>query len=150
MTSRFLTELECKLLRGQFKQGRPLWQLLSPLLYDSELLGTTVVVPKGYVTDFASVPRLPLTYLLAGDTAHEAAAIHDWLYTAHGVGLRPVSRREADAVFREAISASDDKAPGFLMWLAVRVGGSGAWEAEPPIQPPTVVQILDETAREAP
>ena len=150
MTSRFVTELECKFLRGHYKEGRLLWELLSPLGYESDLLKTTVIVPKGYVTDFASVPRLPLTYLLAGDTAHEAAVIHDWLYTTHAVEGKPVSRGEADAVFKEAIGASDPKAPGGLMWLAVRLGGWGAWDAAGPVQSAPVTRVIEESSREAP
>ena len=56
------------------------WRLLAPLRYQSAVLGALIEVPTGALTDFASVPRLPLAYLLAGDTAHEAAVIHDFLY----------------------------------------------------------------------
>jgi len=61
------------------------WRLLAPLRYQSAVLGTLIEVPTGFLTDFASVPRLPLAYLLAGDTAHEAAVIHDFLYQRQAV-----------------------------------------------------------------
>jgi hypothetical protein len=142
--SRFVTSLETKLLRGQFKQGRQLYQLLSPLVYESDLLGVAIIVPAGFVTDMASVPKLPLTWLLAGGTANEAAVIHDWSYTVHAVGRKPITRRQADALFREAIAASEDTtAPSWLMWLAVRLGGSGAWDAQGPEQPEHVQPLID-------
>lgn len=59
----------------------------------------TITVPVGFVTDFASVPRLPLTYLIAGNTGHWAATVHDLLYR-WGV----VSRKDADIVFKEALN----------------------------------------------
>ena len=141
--SRFTSDLQCRRLRGQARAGRALWELTAPLAYESDLLGATVTVPAGYVTDFASVPRLPLAYLLAGDSAHEAAVIHDWLYTVHAVDGKPVTRRQADAVFGEAIDVSDPNAPGGLMWLAVRLGGGGSWGADGPIQTPAVARAIE-------
>ena len=141
--SRFTSPLDCRKLPGT-REGRALWQLLAPLGYESDLLGAPVVVPAGYITDFASVPRLPLAYLMAGDTAHEAAVIHDFLYTTHGLDGRAITRAQADAVFREAIRASGDQmAPGWLMWLAVRVGGRSSWKAAGPEQPAHVTEILE-------
>jgi len=141
--SHFVTPLDARKLTEE-RQGRALWRLLVPLVYVSDLLGKTVTVPAGFVTDFASVPRLPLTYLLAGDKAHEAAVAHDYLYTTHAVDGSPVTRAQADAVFREAISALRGKAPGWLMWLAVRVGGSGAWAADGPPQTPEVDSVIQQ------
>src|SRR5258708_6192683 len=58
------------------------WKLKEDLYYTSDILGV-IYVPAGFVTDFASVPRLPFAYLLAGDTAHQAAVVHDYLYQTH-------------------------------------------------------------------
>lgn len=149
--SRFLTPLKLTLLRGQFKQGRQLFQLDAPLRYWSDRLQARVEVPAGFITDMASVPKLPLAWLLAGGTANEAAVIHDWLYTTHGVDGRPVTRSQADAVFREAIPASHDtSAPAGLMWLAVRLGGWGAWKAAGPEQSPRVADVIAHAHPEAP
>ena len=96
--------------------------LLVPLIYESDLIGL-VEVPAGFSTDFASVPRLPVAYMLTGDTAHEAAVVHDFLYST-----KRVSRSKADAVFLEAMETL-----GMswwrrrLMWLGVRVGGWGSY-----------------------
>jgi hypothetical protein len=98
-------------------------ELSKPLIYYSALLGREIVVPASFRTDLASVPRLPLAYLLAGGHAKKAAVVHDYLYT-----MQFCTRAQADAVFEEAMAASDQ--PWWrrkLMWLGVRVGGSGPW-----------------------
>jgi uncharacterized protein DUF1353 len=53
------------------------WRLTNPLVYYSAVLQRQIVVPEGFITDFASVPRLPFIYWFAGDTARKAAVIHD-------------------------------------------------------------------------
>lgn len=107
-----------------------LYRLLSPLVYHSKLFGT-IVAPHGYVTDLASVPRLPFAYLLAGGKASEAGIIHDWLYSSH-----QLTREQSDAVLREAIMVMGySKTLANTMWLAVRVGGSSHWGDIPYDQP---------------
>lgn len=110
--SRFLTTLHTERINATTSR------LLHPLIYESDLIGL-VEVPTGFKTDFASVPRLPLTFWLAGDTAHEAAVVHDWLYT-----MQPVSRSKADAVFLEAMNVLGVSWwRRRAMWAAVRLGG---------------------------
>lgn len=104
------------------------WALLAPLVYGSDRAGHTITVPKGFQTDFASVPRVPIAFWLTGDTAHEAAVVHDYLYQTHGVG----TRQQADGVFLEAMAAMG--IPGWrrqLMYQAVRLCGGAAWQSGP-------------------
>lgn len=99
------------------------WRLIEQLAYDSAVLSARVVVPAGFETDFASVPRLPFAFWLAGDTAHLAAVVHDFLYT-----IQLCSRVEADRVFYEAMTLTG--VPLWrrsLMYAAVRVGGWAIW-----------------------
>ena len=106
------------------------WALQQPLVFDSAIAGR-LIIPAGFVTDFASVPRLPLVFLLAGDTAHEAAVVHDYLYRRApliGTPPRPITRAEADAVFLEAMQATGIPAwRRRLMYAAVRAGGWRPW-----------------------
>ena len=99
------------------------WELLEPLRYktrDDEL----IVVPAGFVTDFASVPRLPLAFLLAGDTAHKSATIHDYLYSKEVASHGKFSRRDADRILREAMEDEDVWWwRRWLMWCGVRLFG---------------------------
>lgn len=115
MKSYFIGELDVELLESGA------WRLREELCYSSESLGAIVTVPEGFETDFASVPRLPVVYLLAGDTAHRPAVVHDFLY-AEGV----VTRAQADQVLLEAMEVTG--VPywrRYSMYWAVRAfGGS--------------------------
>lgn len=82
-----------------------------------------VVVPEGYETDFASVPRLPFAYLVAGGRAPKSATLHDFLYSIRA------GREYADDVFLAAMKA-EGVGPIIrrLMYLAVRLGGGSRYE----------------------
>jgi hypothetical protein len=100
------------------------WRLLEPLRYDSAVLGCRLTVPDGFETDFASVPRLPLAYLIAGNRFHAPAAVHDFLYSR---GF--TTRKEADDVLYEAMrSEGDSRTFAFIVWTAVRTFGRGRWD----------------------
>lgn len=100
------------------------WILLAPFGYHSDLLDDVVVVPMGYQTDFASVPRAPFIYWLCGNTSTEASVIHDYLYDQ-----KKVTRRQADAVLREASLVSGvPRWRAWLMWAGVRCFGATHWQ----------------------
>lgn len=143
--AQFLTPTNLQVLRGQFREGRQLFQVVdNPVRYASDVLNCIVEVPVGYVTDLASVPRWPFIFDLAGGLADEPAVVHDWLYTVHAAGGKPITRPQADATLREAISVSDGShAPGWLMWAGVRLGGSRSWDGAGPIQLPSIQRIID-------
>lgn len=115
MKGRFLSQLVVR------RMPSDVWKLIEPLVYASAHLDRNITVPAGFETDFASVPRLPLAYLLFGNVADEAATVHDFLYSS---GL--VSRKDADEVFAEASAAAGVAAwRRGPMWLGVRLfGGS--------------------------
>lgn len=116
--SRFLNRLRIEVATDQ-DDGQ--WMLAGPLIYESDVAKQTITVPAGFRTDLASVPRLPIVYLLTGGTSNEAAVVHDYLYST---GL--VSRKLADEVLAEASKVTG--VPAWrrgLMWAAVRLfGGS--------------------------
>jgi len=72
------------------------WRLREPLGFYSRRYNLTICAPAGFVTDFASVPRLPLAYLFAGGTGHWEAVIHDLMYRW---GMP--ARSTADQIFYE-------------------------------------------------
>lgn len=123
---RFLTKLQVTLLDSR---GNGAWELLAAFIYLTDLLENVVVVPAGFVTDFASVPRLPFVYSLLGNVGHEAAVLHDWLYSPKCEQKR--TRAQADAVLREAaLLAGVPEYKAQLMWLAVRMFGWQFYKAE--------------------
>jgi len=102
------------------------WKLLAPLRFYSAVLDREIIVPKGFVTDFASVPRLPFIYWFTGGLAQAAAVIHDWLYRTETAFL---TRAQADAVLAEAMAASGYwKIRSWFMWAGVRIGGYWSYE----------------------
>lgn len=103
------------------------WRLTQPLIYDSDVAKRVIVVPVGFVTDLASVPRVPIAYMLAGGTSNEASVVHDFLYTSH-----IVDRETADAVLKEASAVTGVPAwRRWIMWAGVRIGGASHWNPEP-------------------
>ena len=121
--SKFLTDLDAELVQSE----PALWKLTLPLLYQSDVANTTFVVPVGFTTDLASVPRIPIAYMLAGGTSNEASVVHDYLYSSH-----EVDRATADAVLREASALTG--VPGWrrwIMWAGVRLGGGSHWTEKP-------------------
>lgn len=112
--SEFLTPLFVEQMPNEID-----WLVTTPFLYYSAVLERELAVPAGFVTDFASVPRLPVVYLMTGGVAVRPAVIHDYLYRG-----QIVPRRQADAVFEEAMELTGH--PWWrrrLMWLGVRVFG---------------------------
>ena len=93
----------------------------------------TVHVPSGFVTDFASIPRLFWNLFPPTGSYGKAAVIHDWLYQKRIVRngcYRFVERAEADAIFREAMRVLG--VSWFTrqsLYLGVRAGGWLTWRS---------------------
>jgi hypothetical protein len=82
-----------------------------------------IVVPTGFVTDFASTPRALWTVIPPTGRYQLAAVVHDFLYWDQGC-----TREQADAIFRVAMAESNVKPfERDLMWDAVRKFGQSAW-----------------------
>lgn len=83
----------------------------------------TVTVPKGFVTDFASIPRVFWSVLPPDGKYAYAAVIHDYLYWT-----QERTREEADQILKMAMQ--DFKVGEVTInsiYTAVRVGGGFAW-----------------------
>lgn len=104
--------------------NRRFWRLNKPVVFIDHV-GRRWVVPKGFVTDFATVP-FPFTLVVPRSGGHNPAAVlHDWLYVT-----TPIKRREIDLIFVNAMRARPLRVfipKAGIMWLAVRVGGWFAW-----------------------
>lgn len=67
--------------------------------------GFAVYVPAGFVTDYASIPRLLWRIAPPAHGRHIwAAVLHDWLYRTPGIN---VTRAQADGVFLDAMKTSN-------------------------------------------
>lgn len=140
--SAFLTPLDTRLV-DEFADTH---QLLAPLVYYSELLQREVTVAAGFVTDFASVPRLPFAYMVVGGKGKRAACLHDWLYSGAAA-----DRKSADRVFAEALRACGyGRLVENLMYAGVRFGGGSHYTEPNNPQPPHVDAALAASNVEAP
>jgi len=116
----FMTELDVSLLDDD-----RVWVLNSPLVYVSEIVGL-VVVPTSLMTDFASVPRVPIVYYFYGNRAHRESVVHDYLFR---INSKPQATfDQANRVFREAmICRGKSKFVQKGMYAGVCVGGRGSY-----------------------
>lgn len=81
--------------------------------------GEKVIVPSGFVTDFASVPRYFWRIFPKWGKYGTAAVVHDYLYVA-----QTKRRKDCDKIFLQAMEvAGVDKIVRTLFYWAVRLGG---------------------------
>lgn len=99
-----------------------MWMLVRPLRY-LDRAGEEIVIPAGFLTDLASIPRA-FHWLIPVNGRHRAAAIlHDYLFV-----VQTRRRAETDALFLQAMAESGVSwAQRMAMYAAVRAGGWPAW-----------------------
>ena len=119
--SKFLTILNIRL-----KSNRDsVWVLNAPLVYDSDLIGH-VEVPKGFNTDLASVPRVPIIFSLWGGRAHYEGVLHDALFRSDF--MPGITFGTANKVFLEAMQVRGK--PWWIRWpmyWGVCIGSMACW-----------------------
>ena len=96
------------------------WELVEPLEYH----GNThrFVIEAGFLTDFATVPRLVSWLIPRYGVYTPCAILHDYLCELGHVGM--FNRRDADGIFRRSLRELGVSGPRrYLMWTGVRAGG---------------------------
>lgn len=91
--------------------------------------GRVLIVPIGFESDGASVPRFfwRLVFPPGDDKALRAAFAHDYLYRVHPAGW---DKEFADLMFHDLlIEDGIPKIRASLAWLGVAIFGRKAWEA---------------------
>jgi hypothetical protein len=90
-----------------------------PAAYPRDIL----IVPTGFVTDFASVPRLFWSIFPPIGTYGYAALFHDYVYWE-----QRTPRADADRVFRDTMKELGvSKLVTFILYRSVRLFGLFAW-----------------------
>lgn len=106
-----------------------LYTLTEELTYSSDALKATIVVPRGFITDFGSIPRIVWSYMDPEDPSIcWPSVVHDYFYKWNGwlpnFPGRIFTRLEADQLLKEAMELCgarwDQRAAVFA---AVRAGG---------------------------
>lgn len=125
-------------LELRHRPGHRRWEVIHPLQYRHYTLtpaltggyqpraSQLIVVPVGYLSDLASVPRLARRLVDSNNpTTRRPAVLHDYLYTDL---TQRFTKRQADRIFYDALRKEGTARPlSLLMWLAVRIGGRGHW-----------------------
>jgi hypothetical protein len=101
------------------------WVLMKDLSYRIGSSTFIITVPKGFVTDFASIPEVFWSADLSPNGKYSKAAIvHDYLYWTQGC-----TREQADNLLDIAMKESN---VSFVtrsgVYGGVRLGGSSAWQ----------------------
>ena len=92
---------------------------------DRDQATPTVVVPTGFITDFASIPRIFWQLLPSDGIYTYPAVIHDYLYWS-----QHTERKTADKIFRYAMQDFNvDDSTVTAIYTAVRLGGGLAWRS---------------------
>lgn len=108
-------------------------QTIGELVYIAQN-GERLVVPSGFLTDYASIPSI--FWNIPGfdpeGPAKFPAVLHDWLYSLRGAAPHHKDRPQCDALFLEAMQSVG---VGWLhrriIWAAVRLCG-GLWSMSQP------------------
>lgn len=109
----------------EYIDGRT-WKVVNEFIYRTDVDSLqSVKVPAGFVTDFASVPRILWRVLPPTGMYGKAAVVHDYLYRTPGFA----SKADADRVFLEAMTALG---VGWwtctIMYQGVRCFGGGSYK----------------------
>lgn len=100
------------------------WVTAQDMVYT---IGTTtekIVVPKGFVTDFASIPQPLWSFGLSPHGQYSrAAVIHDYLYWTQGCTRDQSDRLLVIAMKESAVHKFDE----LVIFQGVDKGGAGAW-----------------------
>jgi hypothetical protein len=97
------------------------WELRSPLIYDSDLIGR-VKIEVPFFTDLASTAHVPFVNFIWGGKAHKEAVLHDFLYRTNSKPV--VGFAMANSVFIEAMEARGKSFwVRYPMFTGVWIGG---------------------------
>lgn len=127
MSAHFTSNLVVEQLTEANNFDLATWQVMQPFGFESGLFGISINVPKGFTTDFASVPRVPIVFELDGDIAQDCAVVHDYMY-ATGC----VARNLADLLLEEMMRVRNFRESQIMsIYLAVRLFGEAHYTTNP-------------------
>lgn len=120
-------------------RGDRAWTVLRPLTYEGGL-GDRFTIPAGYVTDFATVPRVAVWLIPTFGRYTRSAILHDYLIT-DAIPAGMVSSVDADGIFRRTMrELGVPPVKRWLMWAAVRLAAAfsakrrpGWWSTAPAV-----------------
>jgi len=121
------------------------WMLVRDINYHVGQSSQTIVVPSGFVTDFASIPTVFASFGLGPNGLYSKAAIvHDYLYWSQGC-----TRQQSDNLLMIAMKESlVGTVNRDLIYEGVRAGGQSAWDGNSRERAAGMPRIIPDSARE--
>ena len=115
------------------------WMLVESVNYSIGNSGVIISVPKGFVTDFASIPQPLWSFGLSPyGRFSKAAIVHDYLYWT-----QDCTREQADNLLLIAMKESGvSKSQQNEIYLGVRAGGETAWESNKKDRAAGLIKII--------
>jgi hypothetical protein len=114
------------------------WTVMQNLIWKDDKFGT-LVCPRGFYTDLASIPRIlrNIPMLDPDGLSRRPAVMHDWLYAWRGI-----SKDNADEFLKEALLSEDATSEtAEIFYMAVHEFGQAAWDLDGTISLSTLFVI---------
>lgn len=121
----FLTRLQL-----EDRSEPDLWTVAAPLVWCSPQFGR-LVVPAGFITDLASIPRIlrNLPILDPNGLSRRPAGMHDWLYGSKDG--RRYDKQFADSFLRAALlTEGATQATASTFYYGVHWFGQSSWDSD--------------------
>lgn len=112
------------------EKGRVRDKLTQPLVFKSESLHRVIVIPEGFVTDYASIPWWARWAFPKMGRHRIAAVLHDYLYCVSNP-YTDINRERADELFLEAmLDENVTRWVANVMYKAVRAAGGSRYKKD--------------------
>ena len=100
------------------------WITIEDMTYVIGDTNERIVVPKGFVTDYASIPEKLWSLGLSPHGRYSrAAVVHDYLYWSQGCTKTQADRLLVIAMKESNVGDFDES----VIYLGVKIGGEGPW-----------------------
>jgi hypothetical protein len=125
--------------RGFVNRRRAIFLLQEEIRFSSDIANDDIVVPVGFMSDLASIPKVAWGIFMAPDDPRVELGgwVHDLLYCTVGQykpGIIPLTRKQCDQILAfEAMSElGANKFQQRMVYHALRLGGRGSFNTNPP------------------
>lgn len=121
-SKQFLQKYKIRETGRKNRFGDPYYYLSKDLLIFGK------IIPAGFITDLATVPKLAQKVIPYKDDLCIVAILHDWHYTTH-----EVTRKEADKIMRDYFTVNTELGTiqKYAVWAIIRIFGSSSWNMIP-------------------
>jgi hypothetical protein len=106
------------------------WELMESFYFyylDKNHDRTIIVIPSGFITDFASTPRILYPIFPPIGKYNKATLVHDFLYSKKSNRYN-LTRKQSDKFFLQSMEVLGIGKKRYLMYYAVRLFGKSNYK----------------------